>query len=161
MKKLLLTFSFVSIFLTIAAWVGAFEPPPPLEPVKWQQRPDMVQGANIISIPIMPAENGVQPWATVADDWLCLDGSPVSDLHFWGSYPGWMENEPDPPISPPGVEVFRIQVYSDAPAVAPEDFSRPDKLLYEVWVKDFQETYVDSILLPWGVFEHKYKYDLD
>lgn len=133
-----------------------YEPPPPPELVKWQQRPDMVQGVNIKSDP--------NERATVADDWLCLDGSPVSDLHFWGSYPGWLINVPDPPALPPGVEAFRIQVYSDAPAVSPDLFSRPDKLLYEVWTKDFVETYVGSILLPWGTeptYEHKYRYDLD
>ena len=140
-------------------------PPPPLEPVKWQQRPDMMQGVNIISIPMMPAQGSevAQPFSnTVADDWFCLDGSPVSDLHFWGSYPGWEEVHPElPPTPPPGVQEFRIQVYSDAPAVSPDAFSRPDKLLYEVWVDDFTETYVASILLPWQVYEHKYRYDLD
>ena len=110
----------------------------------------------------MPPVSGVAS-LTVADDWFCLDGSPVSDLHFWGSYPGWLEYEPDPSGDPPGVERFRIQVYSDAPAITPGEFSRPDKLLYEVWVEepDFTETYVASILLPWEVFEHKYRYDLD
>lgn len=137
-----------------------FEPPPPLEPVKWQQRPDMVQGVNVASIASIQGNPQLPP--TVADDWFCLDGSPVSDLHFWGSYPGWYPNEiPPDPHSPPEVEAFRIQVYSDAPAVTPEHFSRPDKLLYEVWVKDFQETYVASIPLPWQVYEHKYRYDLD
>jgi hypothetical protein len=140
-----------------------FEPPPALEPVKWQQRPDMEQGVNIISIPITPGVNGIQDRATVADDWLCLDGSPVSDLHFWGSYPGWEEQNPEPPtIRPPGVEAFRIQIYSDVPATSPYVFSRPGKLLYEVWVKDFVESYVASIWQPWWEkYEHKYRYDLD
>ncbi|MEA3462309.1 MAG: hypothetical protein U9R49_10550, partial [Bacteroidota bacterium] len=130
-------------------------PPPPLEPVKWQQRPDMVKGMNIESSP--------HGEVTVADDWRCLDGSPVSDLHFWGSYPGWAENRPVPPNArPPGVEAFRIQVYSDVPVVSSTtDYSHPGKLLYEVWVKNFAETYVASIPLPWEVYEHKYKYDLD
>ncbi|MBW2163814.1 MAG: hypothetical protein JRF43_05080 [Deltaproteobacteria bacterium] len=118
MKKLLFGLSFVAIFVmvTTGAWAtnGGI--------VKWSQRPDMVQGANIISIPIMPAENGVQEWATVADDWRCLDGSPVSDLHFWGSYPGWKEQNPEPPTArPPGVEAFRIQVYSDSTRTYPPE----------------------------------------
>jgi len=37
----------------------------------------MENGINCVSIP---------KEVTVSDDWLCLDGSPVSDLHFWGSY---------------------------------------------------------------------------
>jgi len=130
-----------------------YEPPPPLEPVKWQQRPDMVNGVNIKSDPAQQA--------TVADDWLCLGGSPVSDLHFWGSYPGWMESEREPGPNTPGIEAFRIQVYSDDPATA-MSHSRPDKLLYQVWVKDFDESFVKSIFQPWREgYEHKYRYDLD
>ena len=128
--------------------------------VKWRQRPDMETGANIISLPYMPGTD----LKSVADDWLCLDGSPVSDLHFWGSYPGWMVYEPvSPDTRPPGVMVFRIQIYSDAPATPPNRYSRPNKLLYEVWIEkdDFTETYVDSILPPWQKYEHKYRYDLD
>jgi len=133
-----------------------YAPPPPLEPVKWQQRPDMVQGVNIISIPTSdPIIVG-----TVADDWLCLDGSPISDLHFWGSYVHWGEDEPDPPGPSPGVEAFRIQIYSDTPAT-PATFSRPGKLLYEVWVRDFTETFVTTIPLEAEKFEHKFRYDLD
>jgi len=138
----------------------SFGPPPPLEPVKWQQRPDMEQGLNIISTPIIDPPSML----TVADDWLCLDGSPVSDLHFWGSYPHWENTQPEPPNAPPGVRVFRIQVYSDAPATTSERFSRPDKLLYEVWVDNFSETYVGSFPVNWpqgAEFEHKYRYDLD
>jgi len=134
--------------------------PPPLEPVKWQQRPDMEQGVNIISTPIVDPPSML----TVADDWLCLDGSPVSDLHFWGSYPYWENTQPRPSNAPPGVHRFRVQVYSDAPATTPERFSRPDKLLYEVWVDDFSETYVGSFPVTWPTgaeYEHKYRYDLD
>ncbi|PXF57736.1 MAG: hypothetical protein C4B59_14670 [Candidatus Methanogaster sp.] len=144
-----------TVDLAFELTVGS-EPPPPPEPIKWQQRPDMVQGINIISMPT--GENRI----TVADDWLCLDGSPVSDLHFWGSYPGWHpDNVPRDPNTPPGVKEFRIRIYSDAPSDSSEDFSRPNKLLYEVWVDGFDETYQASILLPWGEYEHKYRYDLD
>ena len=128
-------------------------------PIKWQQRPDMVQGINVISL--VGADDPKS--LTVADDWLCLDGSPVTDLHFWGSYPGWYpDNVPRDPNTPPGIKEFRIRIYSDVPVVVVRDgFSHPGKLLYEVWVDDFTETYVDSILLPWEQYEHKYRYDLD
>jgi hypothetical protein len=132
-----------------------YAPPPPLAAIKWQQRPDMVRGANLLSI-----ANDAS-WVTVADDWLCLDGSPVADLHFWGSYPGWMDDAPDPGVPTPGVKAFRIQIFSDVPASAATEFSRPGKLLYEVWVEDFVESPVASILLPWERYEHKYRYDLD
>jgi hypothetical protein len=138
-------------------------PPPPLETVKWQQRPDRVNGINIRSNPLEDP-SGIRP-QTVADDWLCLDGSPVSDLHFWGSYLTWFDLDPFPGGPIPGVEGFRIQVYSDAPVLpGAVPYSRPDKLLYEVWVKEFNETYVDSLTVNWppgAEFEHKFRYDLD
>ncbi len=138
--------------MAFALTVAEIPPPPTLELVKWQQRPDMKTGVNIKSDP--------EQMATVADDWFCLDGSPVTDLHFWGSYPGW-QPQPGIEISSPGVEVFRIQVYSDAPATWSENFSTPDKLLYETWVEKFKETYVGPIDLPWGEVEHKFRYDID
>ncbi len=129
-----------------------------LNEVKWQQRPEMVRGVNILSIPVRPTS------PTVADDWLCLAGSPLDDLHFWGSYIGWQENLPRPTASPPGVLEFRIQIYSDAPATSPDSFSRPDKLLYEEIVTEFDETFVASNLLTPGeepTYEHKFRYDLE
>ena len=95
----------------------------------------MVRGANILSNPKEDPTGKIQ---TVADDWLCLGGSPVADLHFWGSYLKWNEKEPDPPtVPPPGVETFRIRIFSDRPATS-VDFSRPDLLLYEVWVDKYE-----------------------
>ena len=131
-------------------------------PIKWQQRPDMVQGTNVISIVDGYGDDDPKS-LTVADDWLCLDGSPVTDLHFWGSYSGWYPDKvPRDPDTPPGIKEFRVRIYSDIPAVIGRDgFSRPGKLLYEVWVDDFTETYVDSILHPRERYEHKYRYDMD
>ncbi|UCF94110.1 MAG: hypothetical protein JSW39_08125, partial [Desulfobacterales bacterium] len=137
-------------------------PPPPLAPVKWRQRPDMQHGINVPSIAPDPDPNG-QTTSTVADDWLCLDGSPVSDLHFWGSYLNWFDTQPFPLGPPPGIDKFRIQIYSDAPAT-PSGFSRPNRLLHEVWVDEFSETYVASLPVTWpegAEFEHKFKYDLE
>lgn len=159
MKRLsILSFLLIFLGITLGGWANA-ETLQPLEPIKWQQRPDMVMGANILSIPDVPSgPNAI----TVADDWLCLDGSPVSDLHFWGSYLGWQDDKERPTEDPPGIEVFRIQVYSDAPITETGMFSHPDKLLYEVWVKDFNETYIASIPQPWSKkYEHKFRYDLD
>ncbi len=138
--------------MAFALTVEAVPHPPVPEPIKWQQRPDMKAGVNIKSDP--------QQRATVADDWLCLDGSPVTALHFWGSYPGW-QPDPEAPATPPGVKAFRIQIYSDVPASGPDSFSRPGHLLYETWVEEFMETYVGPIELPWGEIEHKFRYDME
>jgi len=153
MKRFLLAAFFLTLFLSLFTSVQTIN----AGVEKWSQLPEMKQGINLISQP--GPDN-----TTIADDWLCLDGSPVSDLHFWGSYPGWFDNDPVPPPRTPGVEAFRIQIYSDRPAISPDGFSHPDKLLYETWVRNFRETFVAAIPVNWvpGVeFEHKYRYDLD
>lgn len=156
MNKNYSTISVIVFFLLTVATGWTLEPPPAFEPLKWQQRPDMEQGINVESNPGQDK--------TVSDDWLCLDGSPVSDLHFWGSYLGWHITDSTPLDVPPGIDKFRIRIYSDAPAIGPDSFSRPDKLLYEVWVDDFKETFEASIPVTWPAeaeFEHKYRYNLD
>jgi len=155
MKKKYHTISFLAFFFLTAFAAWAIEPPPPLEALKWQQRPDMEHGINSDSKP---------PNITVADDWICLDGSPLTDLHFWGSYIGWYVTKSTPPELTPGIEKFRIQLYSDAPTTTPTGFSRPNNLLYEVWVDNFKETYEASIPVTWPPgteIEHKYRYDMD
>jgi len=149
-----------AVDMAFALTVPPEPPPSPPEPIKWQQRPDRMRGVNIESL-AFGSEMG-----SVADDWLCLGGSPVSDLHFWGSYLYWKEDIPalGPGTLTPGVEAFRIRIYSDGPASPGEEYSRPARLLYETWVSDFRETYVGSILHDldeWFFFEHKFRYDLD
>ena len=154
MKKRIYFIAVVFMFFGIAAKVLGADG----DVTKWLQRPDMTNGVNIVSAPVIipPAATPV----TVADDWLCLDGSPVSGIVFWGSYPGWMTGEPNPAVPAPGVDQFRIRIYSDHPAIIPGGWSRPDKLLYEVWTNEFSETFVDSILLPSQEYERKYRYEL-
>ncbi|RLA99544.1 MAG: hypothetical protein DRG83_12855, partial [Deltaproteobacteria bacterium] len=134
------------------------QPPPPPTAVKWQQRPDMKHGINIVSVPNPDPPDLV----SVADDWLCFTGSPVTDLHFWGSYPELRASESGPIDPPNGVEAFRIRIYSDMPAT-PDSTSRPSVLLYEAWMPSshFTETYVVSIPHPGGTYEHKFRYDLE
>ncbi|MHC4882188.1 MAG: DUF7901 domain-containing protein [Planctomycetota bacterium] len=63
-----------------------------------------------------------------ADDWECTDNRPVTDFHWWGSFPGW--TEPYPPCHP---VAFHIGIWTDTPAVAgdPESYSHPKKLVWE------------------------------
>ena len=146
-----------TLIITGSTAVTAAEYPPPApEPIKWQQRPDMEQGLNLISL----ADDQNAPGFMVADDWLCLDGSPITDLHFWGSYPSWQQDKPFPTESTPGVEEFRIRIFSDNPAVNPSTYSRPAELLYDSIVVVFGEKYTGSISLPQQTYEHKYRYDM-
>ncbi len=62
----------------------------------------------------------------VADDWMCQDGRPITDVHWWGSYLDWQETFP--PRG--GPEQFRIGIWTNAPdPVTP--FSHPEQLIRE------------------------------
>ena len=46
-----------------------------------------------------------------ADDWVCMDERPITDLHWWGSFVGW-----DQPHLPPQVpDYFQMCIWSDIP----------------------------------------------
>ncbi len=70
---------------------------------------------------------GDQNLPIIADDWLCQDFRPVTDIHWWGSYQGWDEQEPPSQSKP---VAFHIGVWTDMPA-PPGSFSHPDKLIKE------------------------------
>lgn len=65
----------------------------------------------------------------MADDWPCDDGRPVTDIHWWGSYVGWME--PVPPEPGMGPEAFHIGVWTDVPAGVDQPFSHPGVMVWD------------------------------
>jgi hypothetical protein len=67
----------------------------------------------------------------VADDWLCDDPTPITDIHWWGSYHGW--NDIVPPQ--PGPVMFHIGIWTDVPAGFDYPWSHPGTMLWE-WTVD-------------------------
>jgi hypothetical protein len=63
----------------------------------------------------------------VADDFLCNDGRPISDIHWWGSYQHWLQ--PIPPYPAPCC--FHIGLWTDVPA-GPA-WSHPGEMIWEWW----------------------------
>lgn len=91
---------------------------------KWVQMPQMSGGYDVLSMngfyPSPPAPPGTVN-KVVADDWLCNDPRPVTDIHVWGS---WWQDQPDPnPVS------FQLTIYSDIPA-GPGTYSQPGSPLW-------------------------------
>jgi hypothetical protein len=92
----------------------------------------MISGWDEISIYYPPQ------WPIVADDWVCLDERPVTDIHWWGSFKGWTQ-----PYLPPGLpKAFHLGIWTDVPAVSPNGrFSHPGMLIWEHvcdnWVWNF------------------------
>ncbi len=97
--------------------------------VKWSQPPEpytppAYEGWNEVS---------VYNWQQIAaDDWFCETDSPVTDIHWWGSYIGW-SCEDEPPVVP---ESFHIAIWTDVP-LGIDDFSHPGKVIWETVCKDF------------------------
>jgi hypothetical protein len=92
-------------------------------PYKWSQMPEMVNpwGFDVES----NLSNTID--VVAADDWVCVDGAPITDVHWWGSYLG---NDP--------VEGFRISIHADIPAgIEP---SHPGVLL-ESYMFDLSDTH--------------------
>ncbi len=122
-------------------------PPMPVDPnvpskfyVKWSQRPVPVDPNA--EPPIFIAWNELSDYNNgpiMADDWLCRDDRPVTDIHWWGSFIGWTQPYP-PPILP---SAFHIGIWTDTPddPCNPGDFSHPAHLVWENfcdnWVWNF------------------------
>ena len=104
--------------------------------VKWSQPP-------VRYVPT-DAYTGWNEWSVfgshqiAADDWVCDDRAPVTDIHWWGSYLGWRENDP-PPVTP---DQFHIAVWTDVPAVADPPFSHPGDVIWDYWCSDFSAEFV-------------------
>ena len=109
------------------------------EGLKWSQPPvldpagECFWGWDEFSVyaspPPEPADGS--PPHIVADDWLCQDDRPVTDIHWWGSYQDWME-----PQAPPNAPIaFHIGIWTDVPAMPPDvPWSHPGEMIWEMRV---------------------------
>lgn len=100
------------MFLAAPA-VADWDPDDPNQNTKWVQLPDLTP--NGIDVKVTDPK-------ILADDWMCLDPRPVTDIHLWGSWKNDILPETDP--------AFRVQIWSDQPADASE-YSRPKEFLWE------------------------------
>lgn len=106
--------------------------------IKWSQPPkptetdNLYYGWNEIS-----EYDGEQ---IVADDWLCENDDPVTDIHWWGSFKDWVVG--DPPILP---ESFHITFWTDVPDPNPDDpdtFSHPNDVVWQIKCTNFDYKFV-------------------
>lgn len=98
----------------------------------------------------------------MADDFLCQDDRPITDIHWWGSYIGWQELEPPPNAA----DMFHIGIWTDVAAGDPYNpfpWSHPGVMLWEWWVSRDQlnEQWVGCDFHPWfmPVPESTFRYD--
>ncbi|MHC4544202.1 MAG: DUF7901 domain-containing protein, partial [Planctomycetota bacterium] len=107
--------------------------------IKWSQPPiptgaeNLYYGWNEVS----DYNDGQQ---IVADDWVCDNDDPVTDIHWWGSYVGWTDY--DPPLVPAS---FHITFWNDIPDPDPADpltFSHPNEVVWEIDCFNFNSYFV-------------------
>jgi len=62
----------------------------------------------------------------VADDWICTNGRPVTDIHWWGSFLNWSgtSQPPQPPVA------YRLAIWTDFPTNVDTPFSHPGTVLW-------------------------------
>ncbi len=94
--------------------------------IKWSQPPE----------PYVPddAYNGWNEYSVyfgeqiAADDWVCQNDDPISDVHWWGSFLGWGHTEP--PVLP---SHFHLHIWTDVPG----DPSHPGVVIWEHLCYDY------------------------
>lgn len=131
--------------LPVAAWAD-----PANDDVKWSQLPDVTAlSFDYSSERFLPLAGGAE--SVVADDFICNDPRPITDIHWWGSYweaPLAMPSSNywlDPStaggniVMPPTVLGFTFTIYDHVPiAVDPSTtdmpYAHPGSVLYQTFV---------------------------
>ncbi|MBN1551520.1 hypothetical protein JW979_08625 [bacterium] len=113
--------------------------------------PDCFWGWNEIS--------QFEGYQIVADDWLCTDSRPVTDIHWWGSYYGWMDIVP-PPVKP---LLFHVGIWTDVPAGSGNPFSHPGVMIWETVapIESVNETAVGCDFFPEHPMDTCFEYVFD
>jgi hypothetical protein len=105
--------------------------------IKWSQPPKVIDSNIPQRILGWDEKSNYKNPPIMADDWLCRDDRPVTDIHWWGSFLGWNQPYP-PPILP---RAFHIGIWTNVKAGVDIDFSHPGTLVWENfcnnWVWNF------------------------
>jgi hypothetical protein len=107
-----------------------------------------------------PPGNCPSARAIVADDWICMDDRPITDIHWWGSFKGWtMCVLPDDKPN-----AFRLGIWTDVPDPNkrnPGNFSHPGKLVWEKVCSCYTWSYAGYDLDPRGIDQNEacFKFD--
>jgi len=99
----------------------------------------------------------------LADDWLCMDGLPITDIHWWGSYLAFEENSPTPLIDPRHPDQFSFSMHLDVAADDPANnfgYSFPGSQVNGALANltDYTVNYFGTIDHG-DFFEHIYQYN--
>jgi len=116
--------------------------------VKWSQRPEEIDPGIINGWDEL---SSYQQPPILADDWICTDYRPVTDIHWWGSFIGWTQPYL-PPIAP---KAFHIGIWTDVPANADKPYSHPGTLVWENGCNSFAWNFAGYDLDPREQFQNE------
>ncbi len=105
--------------------------PADLARAKWIQMPDLTQTGMDVLATVQPISPVPSQWKTLADDFLCIESGPITDLHIWGSWLNDVLPTNSAGLPDPNAIEFRVSFWSDQPAGGPlAPYSHPDQLLW-------------------------------
>ena len=106
--------------------------------------------------PGVPADCTTAPaikYPIIADDWICMDERPITDIHWWGSFKNWTEQTPPAGEMP---NAFQIGIWTDVPnpdSNEPDAFSHPGELIWETIAECYTWSYAGCDVDPRGLDE--------
>jgi len=92
----------------------------------YPQLPDLQTGLDVLASPT--TMDGIAVQKVLADDFLCTESGPITDIHIWGS---WLNDQfpwdPQiPTVGPnPGNVKFRLSIHNDIPKGPNNPYSMP------------------------------------
>ena len=123
----------ISVLLHLLLLPNAFADWNVDDPAKWSQLPDETPLG--VDVRLYAEGYGPPPGLWLADDFLCEQTGPITDIHFWGSWLGDLH-----PTDPQAIQ-FHLSIWSDVPTNEVNEYSHPGILLWETNVSapDFIE----------------------
>jgi hypothetical protein len=132
-SKLLFCALFAVVFSMLAATPALADWDPSM-PAKWVQMPDLQTGMDVNA----SWNPMAYPWhKIVADDFVCTDTGPLTDIHIWGS---WLRDNIDRNA------VVKLSIHQDVPAGVDAPYSHPAPV--PLW--EYRFTPAEYTVRPWG-----------
>lgn len=101
---------------------------------KWIQLPDLTTTGLDVLDTVQPI--ATEPaWKILADDFLCMESGPITDVHIWGSWLNDVLPNNSGGIADPGAVRFKLSFHKDVPETTTNPFSYPGD---EIWSRVFE-----------------------
>ena len=136
MSRILCGLALASIFVFAAPVHGDWDPGDGHK-MHYPQLPDLDFGQDVLNGPYVLSAGSVPPYSKfLADDFLCTQTGPITDLHVWGS---WWDDLNPPALQP---KTFAVGIFANIlPGVGGIDYSRPGRLLWQARLQPTERLY--------------------